>query len=131
MKKTAIIVLMYALSLGIASTSEAFIFKLRHFSGQYHCSGWGESRGERYLWAAILFADGKGRYSLVDSIMMEDGSIPEPEIFSGNYNVSKEGSLSLHGYAEKIGILVQSGKGVMFGYISKAMLLTGQCWRVK
>lgn len=115
----------------ITAPSEAFVFKQKHFAGEYHCTGSGNVESEKYLWGAIFFSDGKGGYVGSDSVMLDDGSIAEPSLFVGAYEVNEVGSLSLHGYGEQIGIMVSGGKGILIGQIGKGTLFTGQCWRAK
>lgn len=108
-----------------APSADAFRWQQKHLKGVYYCVG----QGEGYVWAAVLGADGRGRYEVADIVGWPGGDSGAITTI-GTYDISSDGYLVLRfGTGEAEGFMVRRGGGVLL--TNAASLFTGACWREK
>jgi len=115
----------WVLILKAFAAEDGFTWKNRVFKGEYHCVG----KADGYIWAAILQADGRGKYIVVDIVASPEGT-SEPQTLNGIYAFSGQGERTLiltFPALRAEAVFIVSGKGFLLN--NSLAGFVGECWR--
>ena len=104
---------------------EVPVWKNKAFKGEYRCVG----KANGFIWAAILQADGRGKYIVVDIVASPEGT-SEPQTLNGIYAFSGQGERTLiltFPALQAEAVFVVNGKGFLLN--NSLAGFVGECWR--